>query len=412
MAAIFLPGGDPFGLSSIVAAAQPHGDPYEGLIASKAGYVSQASGTNKQVQARSYHVASDDITSLKIAVGNWYMSIADGIGVTMTEVGSGGNCTITASIEYPIGSYTQITFSSGASSIVVPTGTTRFSDYCTPALTIPRGAVFGIGQYRVYAGNGLYNPFRNSSVGGAQNDQCRVAASGLSDVTMGGTLTDDSVHGCPPLAIIGMTRRASLVVIGDSVGAGRFTNTSQPDWRQGIICAGLPVDYPFLNLSLGGEAASTALTNGTGRGPLWPYCSHFVSQEGANDLLAGSSAATLKTNQEAILATLPAGPRKLVTTIIPNTSSASGNYLSDADQTNNWGSNQATYNASVRSGSIVGADDYLEVEHACESSSGSRKWKSDGTPKKYVFDGIHPVSFGYSAISTIVLGTMSQLRYP
>lgn len=418
MPALILPGGDVFSNSPVIASSLI-ATPYEGLIASKAGYLSTFSGTNKQVQSRSYHVAADDITALKIAVTNWYMSIADGgIGITTTEVGSGGNCTLAASVEYPLGSYTQIKFNTGSSSIVLADGETKFSDYCT--ISIPRGAVFGIGQYRVYAGNGVYNPFRNASVGGAASDQCHAAASGLADVTMGGTLTDDGVNGCPPCAIIGMTIRPSIIQVGDSSGGGRFTTNSQPDYRQGIFCKALPVDYPFLNLSLGGEAAANSISNSPGRKQLWKFCSHFVLEYFWNDYLShGGTAATVKTAIEAIFANttlLPASIKRFPCTIIPGTDSTDS-WKSDANQSFQFAGvpegYRASLNTTIRASGITGQNGYVEIAYACESSPGNGLWKSDGvTNFLYTSDGIHSSQNGYLQVSTAALGDMSQFHYP
>jgi hypothetical protein len=83
---------------------------YTGQLATRS-FVPQINSTsNKQMMSRSRHISRTTITSLAIVVANWYVSHS-----TLIEVANGGPATITASVEYPAGTFTQIKFGGSAS---------------------------------------------------------------------------------------------------------------------------------------------------------------------------------------------------------------------------------------------------------------------------------------------------------
>ena len=90
-------------------------DSYTGLVATRCLAPISLNTTNKQLMTRSPHYSRTDITSLQIVIPNWYVNPSS----THAEIGSGADATVTASIEYPENTFTQILFSGTAATVLV-----------------------------------------------------------------------------------------------------------------------------------------------------------------------------------------------------------------------------------------------------------------------------------------------------
>lgn len=402
-------------VNGLDVALQKAGAPssYEGLIATECRGLKTFNGANKQLRARKHHVLSSDTSSLKIAVGNFRL-----IDTSSNELGSGGTSTISASVEYPAGVYTQIAFG-GSPTITVASGGVAWSDYTAGDLAIPAGATFWIRQFIENPVGVLFNPWRNSAAG----DLVQVAASGLTDTTMGGTITSSGDYSHPPLLIIGQTEAASVCVIGDSKAHGYLdtaesTSAAGPGLR-GEICKSFPDTLPFLNMATGGMRANLWATEATSRKQLLAPFSHYVIQLGHNDfMISGDSAATVQANIEAIIAEiLVANPAAKITISTPGHKSAStsGNWISDADQTTSGGNAaRVTYCGTVRASGVAGQNNgFFEVAAQLESTLNNGLWKSDGvTPDLYTADGVHETPAGYDLIVSAGAIDLGKFAYP
>src|SRR5215831_11995563 len=79
---------------------------YQGLVGTRATMFRFTSnqGTPSYGMSRSAHIATDNITQLGIVIPNFTL-------IDPGEQASGGTATVTASVEYPAGTFTQIKFS-------------------------------------------------------------------------------------------------------------------------------------------------------------------------------------------------------------------------------------------------------------------------------------------------------------
>ena len=206
-------------------------------------------GGNHQLMSRSAQVATDNITKLKVALQNFWVN--GGV-----EAGNGGSTTVTASIEYPAGTFTQLKFS-GSSSGTIPSGSLLFSDYAT--VTIPSGATFWVREFDNNASGILLNSWQVSG------EALNAAASGLSDQTLGGTITNIGSYSHPPLAIVGPTSKAAVCIVGDSLGFGYNDTDTLLNGDIGLVAKSFPTTLAFANLSGNGLKASNYLANTTAR---------------------------------------------------------------------------------------------------------------------------------------------------
>jgi len=378
-----------------------HGFKYEGFVGTRAGLTFNLVGTNHQQNSRTTSIAVDDIAGIKIAYANFYL-------VGNVETNNGAASTVTAAVEYPSGVFTQIPFYKGNPTGTVAAGGVLFSEYASVA--IPKGATFWIRMFINNANGVFYNIWDN----GAGGDLIHSAASGLSDLTMGGTISDDGTFSSPPFAIIGMTSKASVLLLGSSVIRGFNDTGTISDFRMGMIAKSFPNDLAFVNLSGDAAAGSTWVANTAGRKLLYTYASHAIFELTAVDLINGNSAASV----EAQLATLYQlfGPRVLKTqmTAWPSSASSSNSFIDAAGQTAaSYNAARVTLNTGLRAGPIPFLNNGIyEVAWVLEESHDSGKWVFDGTANKYTSDGIHPTVAGYDLIVSSGGIDTARLHYP
>lgn len=363
---------------------------YEGLVATRIGIPDNTFAPNFYTMSISGHVALDDITSLKIAFPGFALSTGNPDEISL------GSATWTASIEWPNGTFRQI-LTSGIAAATVPAGSLIFSDYATPTTTITKGSTFKIRLWQHNPSGIFYNGFNDSAMG----DASMGGSSDPGDFTMGGAVTNLTGTGQTPVAIIARTKKASLVLLGDSICFGQ-SDTAAKDFRKGIVAKSIPLNtIGFCNLASPGIYAQNYLTKSPSRQLLFPYCSHVISQLGVNDLYPGArTSAQLITDLQAIWATFPAGTKIQQATISPETTSTDA-WATTGNQTISSGNtSRVTFNTALRnSGSspISGMNNgFQEYAWAIESSHDSGLWAVDGTANKYTVDGVHPSPFGYS----------------
>jgi lysophospholipase L1-like esterase len=355
--------------------------PYTGLVATRSYVPTTFNSGNKQVMTRTRHQSRVAITSLQIGIPGWY---ANGSG----DAGLGGTATVTASIEYPAGTFTQVKFSASTSG-TVPNGGTLVSDAVT--VSIPNSTDFFV---RIFWQSATGILFGNSLELDANNGEAMTyAASGLTDQTMGGTVVASGSGFCfYPCAIIGTTNKPSFMLVGDSIvqGQGDSIGTGEaPD--QGTLARGVGPSYAYINAGVPG-AQSTDMSTGaaTQRTALLTYCTHLICGYGVNDLDASVTPAALVTRLQAIWA-LKSGAAYQAT-ITPHTTSTDS-WATVGNQTVGVGNtNRISFNGLVRSGQ-TGMTGFLEIADTVESARDSGFWKAPG----YTADGLHPSKTGYQA---------------
>ena len=338
--------------------------PYLGQVAGQA-FSPTTSGSSLQIMVRGRHISRDTITSLRIAYPNWCLT-------GTTEVGPGGIATITAAIEYPIGTTcTQVTWGGSASHTIANNAQGELSDEIS--VSIPIDTPFMIRTYYTNPAAVLWI----NKTGIVDNSQgLRFANSGLSDQTMaaaalsGGTSSNNFLY--KPNLILGMTSRPSILIIGDSRQEGSaagesYTGTSDDI---GTIARSLGPYFAYSNLGKGGDNAYTFLVSNTKRLSLAPYFSHVVCGYGVNDIRAGHSAAVTFADLKSLRALFPDNIFYQCT-ITPEADTSSDFYTTVAGQ-NTGTAGIATLNDLIR-GNTLG-DGYFEVADILESSRNSKKW--------------------------------------
>jgi hypothetical protein len=262
--------------------------PYLGQVATRSAVSNFFYAPNTQMNSRSSHTMRSAVSSFQVVLPNWYVAHS-----TFTEVGTGAAATITASIEYPIGTFTQIKFS-GSATGTIPNGQNLTSDPI--ALSIPANGQFFVrvfwqnsaGTILLYDGTpvGIATDFMAENYTGEALD---AAASGLSDLTMGGTITESNTYysAFRPVAIIAMITKPSVLLLGDSrqqgyqnnVGSGSAANVPQGEWAGSID----PL-FGYINAGIPADQANLFVASHANRVALGQYCSHIGCEYGINDL--------------------------------------------------------------------------------------------------------------------------------
>jgi hypothetical protein len=220
---------------------------YTGLVATRGRVATNFNGTNKQIMSRTFHVARDTLSSIRLVLGNWY---ALSNTSPVTEAGSGAAATFTASIEYPSGTFTQVLFS-GSATGNVSDGATLVSD--ATAVNIPIGATFWVRNFFQSTGGIL---FTNVMFSGATTDAAAYNTSGVTDQTMSGTITNrTSGIANPPIAVIGLTRKKSYLLISDSRGYG-VGDTPDATGDTGFLARPIGPNYAYINAGVSADEAA------------------------------------------------------------------------------------------------------------------------------------------------------------
>lgn len=369
------------------------GTSYTGLVATRCKAPTAGGFTPKSHMARTIHTARSAITQIGAAFANWYCS-------GTAELPGGGPCTITASVEYPLGgTITRLTF--GGSN----TGTAN--DFCTLAsdlvtLAIPAGAQFAIREYRIYAGAGAvcFTGFTgNSSIGpdSAAGD-CYVYT-GAVDLTgsSGSFASTDSVSYAPPVAVFGPTTAPCYALIGDSRVEG-YQDTPNGNLYVGELARAVGPLRAFTNLAKYGESVSTVAGTGFAQRAAIAakYCSHIICNYGVNDLFSGTSAPQLLKYLTGLRQQFPA-QWFYQTTIDPETTSTDSWATTTNQTTVNSGDETAReqVNNFLRSG-IGCFDGVFDTSSVVESGLNTGKWKAPG----YTADGVHGNATSYGLIAS------------
>lgn len=334
-------------------------DEYIGPVATGTMVLHAYTTANKQMMSRTLHKARDSISYLQVGFPNWYVD-------SSSEVNPGQTATITASIEYPAGIFTRLTFSGSVTGNITD-GATLISD--NRLVNIPDGAEFWVRAFYTGSAGVTY-----TTAAGDFSHQCAFAVSGLVDMTMGGTIPD-AVGGATylPCLIIGKTRKPSVALLGDSRMWGVATDTQDITTHIGTTMRSLGPYYAMHNIARSGEMANQFIASHAKRLPIAQYASHAVVAYGINDIRTGiRTAAQVKADTETIIGYFP-GKKVFVNTLEPNTTSTDG-WVTGGNQTvGTYESVRVAYNNMVRAG-LVGAAGYFDIADAVEYGRNSGMW--------------------------------------
>lgn len=383
---------------------------YEGLIATRGTTFDTLNTGQKQLMMRSYHVATDSITSLKLAFQNFRLNGGE-------EIGSGNAMDVIASIEYPTssGSYVDVTFGGGATGTVPAVPTTGsdtdnsvgvlFSDSAT--ITIPAGAGFYVYHMQtVTAGGIVYNAISTTEHGTGVFDTTNVERCATQNATTwtvtdlksaafrGGTAPGNSttIRACP-MAIIGSTTKKTAMLIGDSITFGT-SDRKRVDYRHGIFARSFPENtLAFVNCGVGGAQAANWMAKAIGRSKLFPYVRNVCIALGVNDTSA--SAATILTNVTAITTdahpvtgeVFHADTKFFLATITPRCTTTDG-CTTLANQTATSSTGQKDFNTNIIAAVPSGFDGVFNTRNVLwDSTAYDGKWKVGATARTVTTTG-------------------------
>lgn len=369
-----------------------------GQVASRCFVPTTGGSVNKQVMSRSRHVAMDDINSLQVVYVNWYLSLG-------TEVTGGSDAVFTASIEYPVGTITQAKFS-GAVSGTCLNGGKLVTDAI--AVTIPRGAVFYVRTWQNNPAGILFtNRVGLNNVAGAipaSGEWYDYGATSVDYTAVATNINNKNVGNIfAPAAIIGMTGRPSVLIVGDSRSTPTYTYETVPNGIGGIgeVERSLCKFFGTINLSVPGDSFVLALENYVKRLQLIDYGSHVIISLGINGFTGGRTSAQTLTDLTALVLKF-AGKVAYAATVSPKSTTTDAwatTVNQTADATSN--ANRIAYNNALRKGQTTsGISGFVEIADQVESSRDSGLWKVTGAANGYTYDGLHEVSDGFSLIET------------
>jgi hypothetical protein len=347
--------------------------------------------------SRGRHIARTAITGLGVAEANWIVSF-DSATAASDELLTAGPITVAYGIEYPVGTFTRITWG-GAASVTVAAGATAASDVVP--IAIPNGAVFFIRRYQTSTSCSVHttSPGAAAHVSDIANGEAFASSttSIIADLSVGGTIINyggNDVIG-RPAAIFGPTTAPSFYIWGDSIPKGAADTPSGTSGDLGEIARAIGPYFGYINGGVNGQSAnsfSNNLANHARQIALAKaYTSHLLSQMGTNDFANSETAATVEGYLQTCWNAFGYSANRIYqSTIIPETTS-SDSFATLANQTVNVGNtNRIAFNDLLRAGSVSGIQGYFEFADAVESSRNSGKWIVNGTANYATADGTHP----------------------
>lgn len=403
----FLAGAGALGISTKARAALPfqrsflwgQRASYLGFVATRGSVPTSFSGSLHAWMNRSLHIAVDNITSLQAIWGNWW---ADNAG----EHATGAASTITASIEYPAGVFTQIKFN-GATQGSIASGANIVCDAC--AVNIPKGAQFWVRAYLTNASVIVFSAL-TPGVNLPATRPSLMNYTTPTDQTMGGTVVVQATGSAfyNPLAIIGMTRRPSIFLAGDSRVCGYQDIPDVVTGDVGNLARALLTTFGYVNAGVPSEQAAQAVSNYTKRATLLPYCTHVIDEYGINDTLS-FTAAQIAANRTTLATSIFKGKTVFGTTIEPDTTSidswaTTGNQTKYAQE-----SVRTAFNALALAG-IPGEQRCFDINNAVNSSANSGLWAVNGTANWATPDGVHETAIGNGLIVSSGVIPISAFR--
>lgn len=372
---------------------------YDGLFSTRAAtnIAEAVDTTNKELMGRTTHIARSTVTSLKVMTSNFFRST-----VGKGEPGSGATATISASVEYPSGTCTQILFS-GSADGSIPDVDVLVSDYAT--VSIPNGATFWIRQFWRSTAGTIYTTTPQFA-----GDQLKLAVSGLANQTLscdaitGGSTT--ALH--LPIAIIAQTTSPTICVIGDSLVFGLGGNLTANGDR-GLITQTTGPLFGYSNLAVYGEASNNFVSDSTQRQKVFPYCSHAIINFGLNDFVNSRTVAHLKSSLTTIYGMFAGSVTVFQTTLTPLAATSDG-CSTQGGQTSGFVAQRTEFNDDLRDASFGPNGGYFEVaDEVEEPPQNSGFWI---TSPQYSSDCTHLNTTGYAAVATSGAIDTSRITLP
>jgi lysophospholipase L1-like esterase len=307
------------------------------------------------------------------------------------EAGSGAALTVEASIEYPVGTITRLTWNGSTTQSIADATIGALSDSLT--IAIPKNALFYVRSFITGAGGVPYNGVAgagNFPLGGAE-----FAASGLSSKVMSGTIAAGSAMVLPCL-IVGPTTAPSCFLAGDSITHGFADVFNDLSCDLGILARSIG---PYYGYVLSGYTGTSLLqfnaTSSKKLAAVLPYVTHVISGYGFNDLGDAGTAATVISRMATFAALSGMSTKKLFQTTITPKATSSDSFATEANQTAVNATERASLNKQIVAG-LPGFAGHFDIGREMEGALYSGKWRVDlGLPTG---DNTHPTAAVYQAM--------------
>lgn len=348
------------------------------------GQGTQSGTLYTQAMVRTSHTALVAITSAALVLQNYCAKTFNSDAFFVPDTGPGAAATVTASIEYPSGTFTQIKFG-GSPTGTIPDKDFLVSDYVN--ISIPKNTQFWTRRYQT-------NPIALVNQGGfgfsaVDGDFSNMGTSGVADQTMGGTITTNVGYDLPPLGIIGPSSSPSVVVVGTSIAAGVGDNLSSPSGLHGYNQS--LTTTPNLNLAQGGANTLGWISDHPIHQKMFQYCTAMLTDHGENDYTITDTTTCLSRLQT--LYALMRGKQIFQTTMLPRVATSSDGFTTIGGQSSQeFPTEQRALNAALRAGT-PNVSVLCDVDNLLESSFQSGWWRvatdGFGNAAPFTVDGTH-----------------------
>lgn len=353
---------------------------YLGVIATRCGILTNTNGGSAQQLAQTWHYARDDLDAVKLLTANWYVNGSN----NNSETDSAGTGTITAAFSKDLSAFAQVKWSGSASGSMA-SGATLESDWVP--FSLRAGDKFYLREWRNNASGILYINNYTDPAGG---DLFKFGAS-VADQTMGGDFTSTgTTFGYLPLAILGMTKKGSIVLLGDSRWQAISATGSLDNVRfgsggyKGEAERTFGPYMAFTNLAMPGDRLDLFLASCAKRVDLLKYGSDIPMNWGINDVVNGVTQAQIRDRLNSVLAQVPAGKRCWLSTIAPRTTS-SDNWATAGNQTAHANEQVRKDVNTERRAGVVGFAGTFDMAAQVEDAANPGKW--DTANARVVTDG-------------------------
>lgn len=373
--------------------------PYLGLVATRCGINASTAASRVQANSISWHLSQDDIRTITVGFGNFYRG----------ELGLGQSVALTVGIQDAAGNVTQLL--SGGSPTLTVANQAIGEISGTLNRPILRGTWFAVRIYAVSSGGTIYSQYGNTSLGDAYED----TATTLANKSLSGTITAHPGYCIRPLYIVGMTRRRSVAIVGDSMVAdtNELNDGSETSPDFGIVARWIGPNFAYAKLGVSGETAAAFAAGATLRKTILQYASDVIFELGSNDIFTSShSAAVTQADMAACWAFATVlGKKAWQTTIPPRPTSSSDSWASNAGQTVTAAKNnvRVAVNAAIRAG-LPGVAGYFEQSNPLEDIRDSGKYITNGTANYYTNDGTHGIGETAYALVAEALREIARQR--
>lgn len=257
----------------------PVSSSYEGLVGTRGQVLDVADSTTASFNSRALFYTFQVVPAIKVCLSNFMFVTTTG------EAGPGGPVTVTASIEYPAGTFTRLLFG-GLTQGVIADNSILFSDYATLSVPIQPATKAWLRVYGVTPSGAVYSNVPTKVAG--SGEAMELSTGILADKTMGGTITNTNSTIFFPLGYIAPTSLNSMIMYGDSisVGVGNFVEDSFSNI--GPPSRGLGTSFAYTKVAFSGFAMDELVPFANNTKLILPFANRFVTQMAVNDLVNGN----------------------------------------------------------------------------------------------------------------------------